>query len=146
MGDTKREMTYIGRRLATSGKLLHFWMPDGDVDDAGGYRKQLVPAAIGTVYEFTFSDDGSVFTGGEKRPVRVRHLLDDESQREAVELWTVADRHAAIADEDAKRAKNEARENELSKLCEPLRDLMRKQIGSARRASLLAAVIEEITR
>lgn len=86
---SRRRLTYIGKRITASGRLVGFW-----VDEEGtqyGYRKALGPAAPGVRYDVAVSADGSVLLGGDDAPRYVDRL---PPQDERVLEWSARDRIA----------------------------------------------------
>lgn len=137
-----RRLVCIGRRLTKSNRLGWFWQ-----DEQGrtyGWQKQVIgPAAPGALYDVSFDADGSAVLAGDAVP-RYAGRLDLEDPR--VLQWSAEQRLAEMTEDQERRARREARPNALSQACEPLRALYKRTVTPGRRASLLAALIEEITR
>lgn len=134
---THTEMwTYIGKRISTKHKPIDVWL-----DESGETRlfDKVKGDSPGARYTVTLDDSGALFTGGANSPRYVDMHPDVDLRAE----WAAEERIALVHHESQQRAKRES-SNELSTLCAPLRDMMRKQIGHTRRAALLAAIIEEV--
>lgn len=128
--------TYVGQRVSSTWKPMHCWLdPTGETH----WFAKVKGDGIGARYEVTITGD-SVYSSGDRGP-RYVDQLDDRDQRAQ---WAADERSALIVLEQHRRAKRDAT-NELGALCAPLRDQMRKTIGHARRAALLAAIMEEVT-
>lgn len=137
----RRRLTYIGKRVSSSGQLLGFW-----VDEEGGeygYRKLAPQSAPGSRYDVTLSDDGSVFLGGDDGPRYVDQLPVDD---ERVLAWSARDRVAKAAHAQAARARQDAKADAFGEACRPLQELYAGERTATGRSALLAALIEQITR
>ncbi|MFN2506241.1 MAG: hypothetical protein ABR540_18850 [Acidimicrobiales bacterium] len=137
----QRRLTYIGKRIAASGRLVGFW-----VDDEGneyGYRKSLGPAAPGTRYDVTVAPEGGIFLAGEEAPRYVDRLPLDDSR---VLEWTARDRAAQVAHALQARARREAATDALELACRPLQELYAAERTAVGRSALLAALIQQISR
>jgi hypothetical protein len=137
-----RRLVCIGRRLSKANRLGWFWQ-----DEQGrtyGWQKQVIgPAAPGSLYDVSFDAEGNAVLTGDAGPRYVGRLdLDDPRVVE----WSAQQRLAEITEDQERRARRDARPNALTQACEPLRVLYRRAVTPGRRASLLAALIEEITR
>ena len=138
---SRRRLTYIGKRIAVSGRLMGFW-----VDEAGreyGYRKLAPGAAPGSRYDVTLGADGSVFLGGDDGP---RYLDRLPVEDERVLVWTARDRTAKAAHAQAARARQDAKADAVAEACRPLQELYAGERTTTGRTALLAALIEQITR
>ena len=138
---SRRRLTYIGKRITASGRLVGFW-----VDEAGtqyGYRKALGPAAPGARYDVALSADGSVLLGGDEAPRYVDRLPAED---ERVLEWSAQDRIAQGMHAQAARARRDAGTDALAVACRPLQQLYAAERTAVGRAVLLAALIEQITR
>ena len=121
----QRRLTYMGKRIAASGRLVGFW-----VDEEGneyGYRTPLGPAAPGTRYDVTVAPEGGIFLAGEEAPRYVDRLPVDDGR---VLEWTARERAAQVAHALQARARREAATDALELAC----------------SALLAALIQQITR
>lgn len=135
-------LTYVGRRLDTQRKLGHAWADDTS-ETTGTFKvyRKLAGSVIGGRYTVEESADGeSVYPG---TLLFVERCEGDPRIAE----WAAASRVAQVQYEQAARERRAAREgDEVAALCEPLRVLMHKQVGSARRAALVAVILAEVTR
>lgn len=117
-GHARRRLTYIGKRITASGRLVGFW-----VDEEGtqyGYRKALGPAAPGARYDVAFTADGSVLLGGDDAPRYVDRLPPED---ERVLEWSARDRAAQGMHAQAARARRDAGPDALAVACRPLQQL-----------------------
>ncbi len=83
MTESKHNWLYLGRRISVpkSGKprIVYAWRDQGGEEH--WYKKRLVEAwrcSPGAVYTMTIDGDGSVYTGGTKKPVFVDIHEDEE--------------------------------------------------------------------
>ena len=137
----RRRLTYIGKRIAVSGRLMGFW-----VDEEGkeyGYRKLAPGVAPGSRYDVTLSADGSVFLGGDDGPRYVDRL---PVEYERVLVWTARDRTAKAAHAQAARARQDSKPDAVAEECRPLQELYADERTATGSTALLAALIEQITR
>jgi len=137
----RRRLTYVGKRISSSGQLLGFWVDEDDREY--GYRKLAPQSAPGSRYDVTLSDDGSVFLGGEDAPRYVDRLPADD---ERVLAWSASDRVAKAAHAQAARARSDAKADAFGEACRPLQELYSGERTATGRTALLAALIEQITR
>jgi len=131
-GLTTQRWVYAGKALSGIG-ICHAWLgPDGE----RSLFTKVKGSVIGGIYEVQANDKFALpnpsWTGDKVDPERCLELV---AESRAVEVD-----HAR-----RQREKKEANRDELRELCAPLKVLMGKQIGR-RRAALLAAIIDEITR
>lgn len=142
---------YAGRRQLAKGlgfafaeehkpEALHFFVKR---PKALGYTP-----GIGSRYtvEVERPDDDTVLVGGWKYVGSWRE--DSEALEDLVKAWTAESVVAETQDEQERRGKAAAgpEGDVLLALCEPLRQMYKKQVGTARRQALLAAMIERVTR
>lgn len=102
-GHARRRLTYIGKRITASGRLVGFWVNEEGTQY--GYRKALGPAAPGARYDVAFTADGSVLLGGVDAPRYVDRLPPEDER--ALE-WSARDRAAQGMHAQAARARRDA--------------------------------------
>lgn len=136
----ERRFIYAGKRLTTKGALVHTWLPDGarPEDDAVRIFPKAKGMVIGGIYTLQADDTHYVASS----PSYTGDRVDDDA------IALLESRHRAESTRHAQAAleKNHARQSELSELCQPLRELVRKQIGWNNRAALIAAITAEVSR
>jgi hypothetical protein len=137
----KAEWTYQGRRLDSKSKVVHLWVDGDGTRHIYGGSNLAASASIGGVFRITYTNDGaSVMTSGPDAPVDVR-MTENELDRLD---WTLQERQLMTRLEGDRRAKREATDP-LAELLAPLRTEYRSLVGNARRAALLASIIQAVT-
>lgn len=130
---------YAGKRVTTKGALVHAWLPEEASPDNDEVRifTKAKGTVVGGIYTIRSDDShymaGSVSYTGDRADEDTVRLLESRHRAEST-------RHAQAALE-----KNHARQSEISELCKPLRELVRKQIGWSNRAALIASITAEIS-
>jgi len=142
---TEETWVYAGQREAVRrGKLNHAWVPDMEHPDTLAHFVKVKGRVVGGIYTVKAErgDDGSPATVY-GTPVYTGERIEDVSQ---LLEWQAQQAAASTSVESWRRQDVDAKNDEFKDLCAPLRDLVRKQIGTARRAGLIAAIIAEVTR
>jgi hypothetical protein len=134
--------TYHGLRLLQKGGVGHTWMFQGDTE-LKVYKKNLATAAIGEIWEFKVDDQGSVYVGGDNRPVRVG-THDNAAEVSAWEAQS-ATQHQLYREEKAGKALAN-RGTMLERQCEPLARMYNSLRGIDDRDAFLRAVARAIRR
>lgn len=144
-------VTYAGRRYTTKGKLMHAWAIDGYNDDQDPTDVALFAKASGSVIGGIYTCHGTIDRTATGEVIGVtlnRDSLTYTGERipneETILAWRTATMTDSTRDERAKLERNHARNNEVRALCQPLRQLLDKQVGYARRAALLAVILSEL--
>lgn len=129
------EWFYAGQRLDANHKLFHYWL-----DHEAQFRSfgKLKASCIGGRYLVTFTEQ-SAFINGDKSP---KYLGEPSSNMR--DEWIIETR-TAITMLEMYRLEKSAKNDDLKTILQPLSDRYKSTIGKARRAALLAAVIQEIT-
>jgi hypothetical protein len=132
---------YTGRRLNAKNTLSYVWL-----DESGAERwfDKLVGRSIGAAYSVEATEDRCSVD-----PATLAYLSSVESEVGADQVlqWIAADRADSTRKEMLARDKRAARDDDaFTTMCAPLRDQYKKAIGHSRKAAMLAALIEEVTR
>lgn len=139
-GLVAKTFVYAGKRLTVKGQLVHAWIPEGQGTNENEVRP--FPKAKGTViggkYTIEVNKDSykptSVTYTGERAHEDIRADLD------------AADRANSVTHARQALERNHARESEIKELCQPLREIVGRQVGWANRAALIAYITSEISR
>lgn len=147
--DVKNQYVYRGQRLSTTDTLVYSFqgVDEHDVpreDASFTFKKSPVRfPAIGTVYEITESDGGkTVYTGGEKAPVRLRRI-SDESQ---IIAWEAHEADSKRSHAEIQFAKREKDISLIREIVLPLRVAMARQSTFGIRTAMANAVLQELHR
>lgn len=135
-------MTYVGMRITTANKLSYFWLEEGQ-EKPKGYRKQIAPAVIGEIWQFTMHPSGGITISGPDKPKQLR-LTDSEHQ---VTQWIAeseaCEQHAVGLKTD-KILK--ARKSEFDKAIAPLKRMLDTLSYHNDKAAFIARVTSELWR
>lgn len=132
---------YAGKVLTATNTLVHAWLPEDQLDE--GKLKLFTKAkgsVIGGVYRIDVDSDGTTYVPGS-----VTYLAERVDRDIVIELEA---RSRADGVQHARRLmeRNDARSSEIRELCEPLRDVVKRQVGWANRSAMIAFITAEITR
>jgi hypothetical protein len=147
---TTRTAIYKGRRRSNKDKVMYVWafmLEDGTGAEDCAYDK-LIGRNIGGTYTVEVNEEGSVYPA----TLTYKGSAADGGRfvvttPQELEEWTTLDRVEATQVEQIMLDKRIARgDDAFTDLCAPLRERYHKTIGHTRKAALLAAMIEEVTR
>lgn len=135
-----KTFTYIGRRVATDGKVKHYWLDEEGETVGFGTGRKLLPAwaRIGQRIEFTPIEAGGYSLSGDDAPRNAGQVVD----RELVASWQLMDRQAAetAVQESLKRS----RRAELNQLIDPLLDFMQHKLSFSQRRAFRHYVADRL--
>jgi hypothetical protein len=134
-------VTYIGRRAAKGNATAYVFVADGDAEgEERWYKKSLGARIVGGRYSIEERANGAVLAN-------TLTFIEKHSDEDKVAEWVATDRADAVRLEQVRLAKRVERDDdEFTALCAPLRALVEKQVGWARRAALIAAITAEVSR
>ena len=137
------EAVYCGRRISKQDKLAHFWKRDFE-EGMRGYDKQIAPALIGERWKFSLANkEGSVYTGGPARAVKVIDTVDNEETRG----WVASDiAHAGEFETERLSRKLAKRQTQFQEALLPLRRMLDTLPTHTERAHFVARVTAELWR
>lgn len=133
---------YMGRRLEDKA-LRWYWKNEEEPDHVRVHKKApAVPTAIGSVWEFTMTGDGSFYTRGEHAPVMKQPADSEDAQ---VIEWATLDRAALVTQAHDRKAAKNVRDAGFEAILSPIRKVYWAATSKTERAAVLSAVIQEIT-
>ena len=137
---TAEVLTYLGKRAGITRAHVHVWQ------DAAGRELvygRLAGQVIGGLYAVETKRDGddiSVYAS------TLRWTGDRIADTDQIRTWQAEEKADMASVERARLEKRAAAGDELEAALAPLRDLLRAQRTHAKRAALIAVVIDELYR
>jgi hypothetical protein len=137
-----KEMLYQGIRIGNAGNAVYCWSYLDDIDTSYLYKKQLVNASIGNIYEISFSaeEEGSYYNTGKYIPKYLREYDD----RERIIQWRIKQETAKQQLEVVKFNKKNLNKN--SSMDDLLNDVRMIAIGlnTQERRAFLSLISEKL--
>ena len=138
-----QERTYIGRRI-NKEKLIYAFIKEDqeDTTDFSFSPKLSFPrgAAVGSIWSFKLTEDGSYWTRGENAPLFLRF----EDDKELVISWELSDKNAYILDSNRKLGSK--KQDMLDEALAPIHEALNKERSYAGRAYIIGYIIDRLYR